>query len=243
MTFYWFGDSWVYGDELSDNDRHTNTFAKLVSDYYQASCVNLAICGSSVNSVTYELIKNIDKIDPLTDVIFFGLTSNIRTSLFDNDLKNLLPSGYTKHNIHPYVNEWYRYFDTPKQRVYNYDCNINLLYLLCKDRGINCYFFNIFTLLDSHMFNVIPAEKWLIRRTQCIAEYILPVIDITTHGLIMDDCPEITSDQWIQQEVYVKNYIRPCYSHPNVQGHKKIAEELIKCLNYKTKQIYNTNAE
>ena len=88
MKFYWFGDSWVYGDELSDNDRHTNTFAKLVSDYYQASCVNLAICGSSVNSVTYELIKNIDKIDPLTDVIFFGLTSNIRTSLFDNDLKN-----------------------------------------------------------------------------------------------------------------------------------------------------------
>ena len=243
--FYWFGDSWVYGDELSTNDQQNNTFAKLISNHFNAECVNLSIRGSSINSITHEFTKNIDKIDPSVDMVFFGLTSNIRTSLFDDTgkLKNILPSGYAAHKLHPYLNEWYKYFDSSAQRVYNHDCNINLLYLLCKDRGIQCYFFNIFTITDSVKFDYIPLENWILSKNKCIAEYILPVIDIKTLGLVTDDCPEITSDQWNVQKVYVDQYIRPCYCHPNAQGHKKIAEELIKCLRYKTKQTYNTDAE
>ena len=91
--FYWFGDSWVYGDELSTNDQQNNTFAKLISNHFNAECVNLSIRGSSINSITHEFTKNIDKIDPSVDMVFFGLTSNIRTSLFDDTgkLKNILP--------------------------------------------------------------------------------------------------------------------------------------------------------
>jgi len=244
MKFYWFGDSWVFGDELSINDRNTQVFAKIISDHFQAECINLSICGSSINSLTHEFIKIASTIDPKKDIVFFGLTSNIRISIFDETgLKNILPSGYDKHNLHPHTKEWYKYFDSSTQRVYNYDCNTNLLYLLCKELGIQCYFYNIFTTVDLGVFDYIPLENWLIPKNKCIAEYILPVIDIKNQGLIVDDCPEITSEQWHEQKVYVDKYIKPCYCHPNIAGHKKIAEELIKCLNYKTKQTYNTSAE
>jgi hypothetical protein len=75
MKFYWFGDSWVFGDELelqvAADQRRLHTFATLVSEHYQANCVNLSTCGSSLNSIPLEFNKIVNDIDPAIDRVFF----------------------------------------------------------------------------------------------------------------------------------------------------------------------------
>jgi hypothetical protein len=55
MKFYWFGDSWVYGDEL-DLSKDL-PFAEIVSKHFDAKCVNLGQCGSSIDDIPFEFYK------------------------------------------------------------------------------------------------------------------------------------------------------------------------------------------
>ena len=51
MKFYWFGDSWVVGDELEltvpYDQRSQYVFAQLFSDHYGVECVNLGLSFST----------------------------------------------------------------------------------------------------------------------------------------------------------------------------------------------------
>ena len=144
--FYWFGDSWVIGDELekivSKQQAQENTFAFLISEQFAADCVNLGQRGSSINSLPMEFFKVANDIDPDTDVVFFCLTASLRTGMFDEYGKfcNILVNPYPSHTPHPYTSEWFKYFDNPHQRIYNRDCMINLLYMWCQHLKIKCYF-------------------------------------------------------------------------------------------------------
>jgi hypothetical protein len=233
--FYWFGDSWVFGDELEKEvpDPNNYTFAQLVSNHFGATNVNLSSNGSSIDNIPIEFSKIASNINPEIDCVFFFLTAAHRVSMFDDtgNLKNILPSNYKEaHKVHDYSDQWYKYFDTPLQRTYNYDKTINLLYLWCQHIGVKCYFSNIFTTELSLIIDCTPESAWLLPKNTCIAEYILPVIDTTDYRLITEDHPDLTNDQWNAQEPYVKKYIRPCFQHPNVAGHQEIATQLIKLL-------------
>ena len=236
MTFY-FGDSWVFGDELElqvgESSRKKHTFAELVSRHFQARCVNLSSCGSSVSSIPMQFKEIIRDLDPTIDRVFFFLTANHRTCMFDDsgEIKNILLSPYSKkHNTHPYQEQWYKYFDNPAQRLYNYDSSINLLYLWCKSIGVTCHFSNIFTVEHESIIDCTPNSAWLLPKNKCIAEWILPVINPNTFSVVTDDHPDLTDDQWKQQKPLVEQYIRPCYAHPNINGHKKIAQHIIDLL-------------
>ena len=236
MTFYWFGDSWVFGDELEKqvgaDQQQLHTFANLVSEYYQADCINLSACGSSINAIPLAFNKIVTNIDPTTDRVFFFLTAEHRNSMFDEhgQIKNITPSVYKKHNVHQYQEQRFKYFDNSYQRTYNYDCMINLLYHWCKNIGVTCYFSNIFTTKTESIIDCVPDSSWLLPKNKCIAEYILPLIDNDTFSIIADDNPKLTNEQWRLQQPYVEKYIRPCHSHPNQAGHQKIAQEIIKLL-------------
>jgi hypothetical protein len=228
MKFFWFGDSWVVGDEL-DLGKDA-TFAKLTSDYFNAECVNLGECGSSVDAVLWQFYKIKEQVSP-GDIMFFCLTANHRVSLFDQDksLKHIIPGVmYEKHNPHVYKDHWFKYFDTPAQRIFNYDKVINLLFLQCQHLNIHCYFANIFTAETNSIIDIVPKEHWLIAKNSCLAQCILPVI--SQNGLLLDDCPELTTEEWKKQEPLVKKYIRPNWHHPNALGHKKISELIIESL-------------
>ena len=165
------------------------------------------------------------------DIVFFCLTANHRISLFDErkQLKHLIPGMmYEIHHPHEHKDQWFRYFDTPAQRIFNYDKVINLLFLWCQQLNIQCYFANIFTIDTASIINIVPEKHWLISKNSCLAQSILPVI--THNGLFLDDCPDITNEQWAKQEPMVKKYIRPNYQHPNALGHKKISELIIESL-------------
>ena len=236
MTFYWFGDSWVFGDELELQvghvQRQSHTFANVVSKHFNKHCVNLSECGSGIAAIPLKFKTVVGHINPKTDRVFFFLTASHRISMFDaqGKVKNILPSGYSKHNVHDYYKQWYKYFDNSMQRLYNYDSTISLLYLWCRQLGITCSFANIFTVEHDSILDCTESSAWLLPKNKCIAEWIIPVIDPNNFSLIVDDNPNLTDKQWQQQKPMVDQYIRPCHAHPNVAGHKKIAQHIIEAL-------------
>lgn len=227
MKYFWFGDSWVAGDELEN----APAFPKIVSDRYSAECINLGECGASIDDLPYQFFHNRHRISK-DDVVFFCLTASHRVSLFeDGEIKRIMPNEmYQKHRPHSFANQWFKYFDNQQQRLYNRDKTINLLYFWTKSHGIKCWFSNIFTIEADAMIDVTPDDCWLISKKDCLARSILPVIDKS--NLYLSDHPDLTNEQWELQRNAIDQYIKPNWAHPNESGHKKIAETIIKRLNY-----------
>jgi hypothetical protein len=252
MKFYWFGDSWVAGAELElqipQDQVAQHVFAKLVSDHYDAECINCGINGTSNDVIPLEFYRILDTVDASNDIVFFCLTASHRVT-FLNEFEqpiSVLPSinDRARRSIeHPYWKEWYKYFDNPVQRLYNYERTLNFLYHWCKNLGIKFYFCNIFTSHEKSILDTTTEDVWLLPKKNCLAECILPLIDNEIGFIVRDDRKGITIEQWHEQKTALDQFIFPCFCHPNLEGHKKIAKELIQCLNYKTNQIYNTSTE
>lgn len=239
--FYWFGDSWVFGSELEkepniQSDKIKNfTFAKLVSDHYNAECINLSEPGTSNDSLPLTLFKNFNNINPVNDTIFLCLTSAVRVSFLDDNGKMLtvLPSiqDQARRPVeHPHWKEWYKYFDSPLQQVFNYERNVNLLYHWCKNANVKFYFLNGLTTHTQTVFDITSDDAWLLPRNKCLANFILPLEDKEFGGLVLEDREWLTDSQWADQQQHINRYINPCFCHPNIAGHHKIAQEIIKLL-------------
>ena len=226
MKYFWFGDSWVFGDELQSG----KTFAQIVSDIHNAECINLAQCGSSLDDIPYIFFHHLDAISN-DDTVFFCLTASHRVSFFESgQLKRIMPTEmYLKHQPHPFWRQWYRYFDSPEQRSYNRDKTINLLYYWCLARGINSWFCNIFTQDTNKLIDTTPDTSWLLPRNECLAGCILPVIG--QDNLYLADNENLTHEQWNQQQIAIDKFIRPNFTHPNSNGHQHIAQKIIEKYN------------
>ena len=216
LTDYWFGDSWVYGDEL--DDPANDCFAKLVSDAFGSECINLGQNATSIDSIVYKFLSIKDQIKS-NDSVFFFLTESNRITI---DNKNLLAGAWENHivNLHPYNKYWYKYFDSDIQQQLNLDKNLFLLHNACPQAK----FCNIFSFNSSKH---IPDSAWLLSSDQCIAEFILPYVH---KGMLLTDHPELLVEEWQEQEPYVEKYFYPNHAHPNKLGHKKVAEELCKLI-------------
>ena len=243
MKFYWFGDSWVKGDELEKilpaSSWQKSAFPQLVSDYYGAECVNLGVNGHGVDNLAWEFSKVVNNIDPAQDKVFFFLSSDIRTWMFNEQGKLCWIGpypGFVPSQAHPWWQEYLKYFDNPYQRTYNYDRSVDLLYFWCRNLDITCYFSNIFTTQPTPIMDHTDPESWLVPRDQCIASAIIPHIDNDSGLIFVNDIPKFTTDQWQLQRTHVEKYIRPLGCHPNVEGHKKIAQHIIDLMQNKTNQ-------
>lgn len=210
LTDYWFGDSWVYGDELAHPE--TECFASLVS---KGNCVNMGENATSIDSIVYKFLDVKDQIKSI-DKVYFCLTDSNRVQI---DEKNIIPGKHV-NNIHLHSELWYKYFDTDKQQQLNLDRNLFLLHKACPQAK----FFNIFSFNSSKH---IPDSAWLLPSDQCIAEFILPYV---YKGMLLTDHPDLLVEEWQEQEPYVEKYFYPNHAHPNKLGHKKIAEELCKLI-------------
>jgi hypothetical protein len=235
MKFYWFGDSWVHGDELYNqlprNSYQQAAFPQLVSDHYSAECVNLGNIGESVDVLPWRFNSVADQIET-QDEVFFFLTADVRTMLFDEQkqLKKIMPSpGFNSNSFHAYSEQWYKYFDTAPQRVYNYDKTILLLYLWCCEKGVRVWFANIFTTQPTAMIDRVPESSWLIPRGSCLAQAIFPVINNDAGILITHDSSFLTKQEWQAQQAKLELYMYPNHAHPNIAGHAKLAEYIIEC--------------
>jgi len=234
---YWIGGSWPNGCELeyykqTANPQRECAYPTLISNAIGAECINLSEDGSSIDTILVKFSNIVNELDE-TSVVLFELQPIHRVSFFDNDdkLKNILPSGYKiAHNLHNYSEKWYKYFDTPKQQLFNHDRNINLLHLWCTHLNIKHYFLNTIGSHTESMMDITPDSAWLIPKLNCLAEIILPVTDKITREVVYNDSPSLTDVEWSIQKPFVEKYIHPCYVHPNVEGHKKIAKTLSELL-------------
>jgi hypothetical protein len=232
MKFYWFGDSWLAGEELQltvpADQRKNYTFAKIVSDHYQVDCVNLGENGLSPDIFPLRFSQIVNRLQP-GDTVFFCLSSSHRTILLDDSghERQIMPDYNTNSNRHPYAKEWYKYFDTKHQRIYNFDRTVDLLYLWCQSLGVRCCFLNLFTTEPEELMNIVPESAWIIPRDQCAAQSILHTVDNDLGMLVVDDNPRLLTVDWERQKELLERYVRPGVMHPNVAGHAKIAEDLI----------------
>lgn len=237
--FYWFGDSWVKGDELEkilDKSWQKSAFPHLVSEHFGAECINLGENGIGPDYLPLQLSRLIKDIDPSNSVLFFFLSSDLRTWMFDEkgEIKSILPyPGFLWPNRHANWQKWYKYFDNPYQRSYNYDKAIDLLYFWSQHIGIPCWFANIFSTQPTPVMDLTSPDVWIVPRDQCIATAILPHIDNDSGLIFVNDIPTKTTAQWQEQQVCVEKFIRPLWCHPNVQGHRKIADYIIEMLEKK----------
>jgi hypothetical protein len=244
--FHWLGDSWLYGYELEktpgilQHQTKNFSFPKIVSDYFDAKCINLSLPGISNDLLPLIAWENLKNIDSQNDTVFFCLTSPSRVSLFNeqSEPRTVLPSiqdTYRRPSEHPNWKEWYKYFDTAPQQTFNYERNINFLFNWCKNQQLNFYFMNIFTVQTYQIFDQTLSENWLLPKNKCLANCILPVLDSEFGGIVLEDRSWLTNIEWQNQQKAIDQYIKPNYCHPNLLGHKKIAQEIIKLLEQKPK--------
>lgn len=236
--FYWFGDSWIVGDELEltvpYRDRNQYVFGSLISKHYGAEFINCGVSGSSVDALPIEFNKIANTLS-CNDTVFFCLSAHHRTSILDDQgiLQQIIPGPNYNSTVHGYPDMWFKYFDTKKQQIYNYDRTIALLYYWCKKLEVQCWFMNLFTTPEDLILDLVPETAWLVPRNQCISQYIMPMNANHTGCVICDDVSYVTIDQWKNQKKYLELYVKPGYCHPNVRGHQEIAEQLIQVLDTK----------
>ena len=244
MTMHFFGDSWTAGCELNGyislemklssgyNERfahmlsHENKCAHLMKDLaYPAiigkslneSIVNHGITASSQDRMLYEF-NNTD-IKSGDDAIF-ALTSPFRKSCL-TDENEIVDIQWDENDN--YLNEYNSNWRSSQTCL--------LLYLICRQLGINAWFVNAFTAVDTRMqcnlWDMIPDRCWLIPKDENMVSWLFDE-DVTQwahEGNLFD---------WLNTENdAVKKYIRPCKAHPNLLGHQKIAECIAKEISHR----------
>ena len=235
MTHYWFGDSWIVGDELEltvDKDsRDQYVFAKLVSDYFDSKSVNLGVSGSSVDSLPWEFSKISNQIQP-GDTAFFCLTAPHRTTIInDNKLPaQIVPGPNYSQVVHPHAKEWFKFFDTESHRCYSYGRTVSLLWLWCNYLKVECFFVNLFTTPTEKLLDIVPNRCWLLPTNECLSKFIMPLNGNYEGIVISDDTHFLSNEQWQMQKEYLEKYVKPGYCHPNIQGHRVIADNIIDIL-------------
>jgi hypothetical protein len=237
MSYHWFGDSWVRGDEIDliSDDFSNYTFANLVTKHFDQQCYIHAVDASSILHLLIQF-RNAE-VEP-NDICFFGLTSLDRMCIIGNDKEYHLYLTAVLHKDsridHAMMEAWYKYFDSTNNRKFIAEIVVDLLISLCKEKKAKAYFYNTFT-KNNLTTTLTNSQDWLVDSTTCVAESILHVFDDVNGTVIVDDCSSITEQEWSIQKPLVEKYIHPNFVHPNFAGHRKIADYLIEKLYENTK--------
>jgi hypothetical protein len=239
MSFFWFGDSWVTGDELQNevsvSDINKHTYAYLTSKFFNTKCYNYATNASSIPHLLMQLTEARPKIRK-GDTLFFCLTFPDRNFILGEDNKaSHLYLGSNAHNderIDKTLNKiWYKYIDSDAYREMAICNAIDLIKAYCNEMSVKCYFYNGFSNYNYRNLQLLTDDDWLIPSSDCLGSEILHIIDNEYFTIISCDLPYLTNDDWNKHNVLLEKYFRPNHVHPNVLGHQTISKRIIKILN------------
>ena len=76
------GDSWVYGDELSEEHRQTHSFPALIANHFGLKLTNLGFNGESQQSSIWSMLWWIEQQFDPDSLVMLALTQSSRTSWF-----------------------------------------------------------------------------------------------------------------------------------------------------------------
>ena len=223
MKIGFFGDSWVAGCELTGPGEGPSPELAFPS-MFKKTC-NFGKSGSSIDGLVDVLLDNLD----ITHAIFC-LTSAHRRKTIDTEhgtQDGFLPNILSKEKQQAQLT-----LDDP---LHNDDLvakYCSLLYFICNEHNIVPYFVNLFSghALHSKVWKCIPDKCWIISPYKSLVSELFD----TTNFF-----PEYGTDGdyglWItlSNNPDVKQYIHPCEGHPNINGHRVIAnflKEKVPCL-------------
>ena len=215
---YIYGNSWVRGCELSQFVPEMNhagkdvpylAFPARLQELLNIEVINRGVTGSSVVTMVYQFIEQIPSTD---DLAIFCCTAKTRRTFFTEDgnkvehqflMDDMIRNNREDHEVHART--------------------LTLLYLLCKNYNVPCYFLHEFDTynIDNPVLNVIPEDNWLIPKNKSICS---EVFDNEFFN-IYDNHHMGNFLEWIESKnENSKEYIKPCVAHPNIKGHQAIAE-------------------
>jgi hypothetical protein len=206
--FLVFGDSFPAGCDLADTDCR---FPKLIADGLGWELIDFSQGSSSIDHAVHFFMSWIQKQNSINDTVaLFCLTDPSRTMYFDehDNLRELTPHSNNT------LAQYYKIMLNPKTEQHIWIKNITLLNLLCKHHSIPAYFINNWAYSQSLVDYVDCAYP------ESICEIL---------GFSEREWDYYKSNPFEQVDKSGKYFDRGCY-HPNVQGHKKIAETLTEWL-------------
>ncbi len=224
MTLWFYGDSWPNGCELENSQgksRPELAFPAMVSYRLRRSFVNKAVTGSSQ---PYLIEAFLESDVESNDIAIFCLTAKTRRMYRSVD--NSIVESQFNHDDR-YVNEY------EDERVSSQTCA--LLYFLAQQKNVKPYFFNLFDTVrhDNKLYQVIPDDCWLIPRNHSVLSWLFDPDFFTRNA----DHHNGDFREWLDRNCeLVEKYIRPCEAHPNITGHRVIADYIVETLQKKSTQ-------
>ena len=223
-TSIWFGDSWCIGTELEkclpnyqaqDQDayRRQHRFSKLVSDYFGWEEINLGNEGISPEHVALKIVEYSELQTDRRDQIYFIIWPSFQRYFWINEAGEKKDLRWSSSN-----QNWYRVIDTYEYQMYSAKRTVWSTTMYLRNKGIKFAMVNNQYRLDSPDYFVIDDQDW-----------ILP------SSTRLGDLLEVNLDLGFPEKSMKHKYFCPCESHPNLYGHKRIANEIINYI--KTKEI------
>jgi hypothetical protein len=213
-TSYWFGGSIVQGTELEkcgtvEQDR----FSLLVSQHCGWIEQNFATQGSSISHIADQIIKT--KFEP-ESIIFIIIPLYCRYFWIDENYKqcNIMPNDKT-------FRQWYKTVDNWGYRTHTVFQQLFLIKLFLEKNNLKFYFFNE---MD--------------RAVRFTGDTVIYFDEVYDHFLLPPESYLLEELEWNFDQGYPDinlkhKYFFPCEHHPNVHGHRRLADKIISLIDNK----------
>jgi hypothetical protein len=202
-----FGDSWPAGAELNDPDQ--KCFPTMIGDLLKIQIDNRSQSGTSTDQAVLKFLNS----DLTGSGVLFCFTSYARYIRFDED---------QEFEVHPNNKDlaslnYYTQFYSDELGKFNFLKNILIIQGVCKSLNIPVYCVT--------NWNDVPRHK-LIDQNLFYTKSLFEILGMT--NVNTESAKEYN---FKLQMLKNKQYIYPNTAHPNINGHKLIAEELASWIN------------
>jgi hypothetical protein len=203
-----FGDSFPAGADLEElSDR----FPVLVANQLQRNLIDFSKGSTSIDHMVWELMQYLKHNIPADDTIaLICITDPSRTLYFDdNELVEITP--HTNSNV---SNAYFKYVHSSRLEQFNWEKNLGYMNYACRTHNIKAYFINNWT----QLYDLSDIVDKSYEQSIC--------------GLLGADLREWDGrpgfNPFYEEIVKTKNKYFDEKYHPNKEGHKLIAQHIVK---------------
>jgi lysophospholipase L1-like esterase len=225
----WCGDSWTKGWGLSTVQAKQFRFSSLVNNKLNVDGLNLSIAGSSIGHLVYKLeqIQRLQKSFPNKEFfVLFGLTVPYRLCIRPNFGKKITV-GVNDFDITSY-HIWAKDVFSNSQIIDETCLRLCFISDQCRKLKIKFKFYNILCNFNdfekSKFVKYLNTDDWLIDKNWTTYSELFDIDNFNFDK--MGILEKTTVGKKIKEKYFIIND-----THPNIDGHKKIADKLASAIN------------
>lgn len=208
-----FGDSWAAGHGLKDNEKR---FGDVIAEYFTIPHINHGKSGSSLGQILHQFKASIKQIKK-NDIVLVVIPPDIRWYKIEGD--------NTSNSILVGTKEYKRFIKdkNPAWFIYHHSLFIYTFIAMAKQLDLNLVLaHNYGKLVFDKDFASIIEKKYFLNVNRCLTELLGGVAwKGNYHRKLSQDGPP--------EYIIGENFI-PEDTHPNEQGHRLIADMILKHL-------------